>query len=298
VKFNKDAFDKARVALAELIVVEAKEMATEGSNEKDSIEELLDAVKHLFHWYEGEIAEGEVVAPDLNTIELSANAEIAKGSCDHEDSCSGCDCDGCKACKGCDDKMCKGCSYMSAHKSANVDKCLECGCHKPEDTHGRADVTTAEIITPDEAPKSVEADAVAEVVVEEVAIEATQEVSETPVVSDDTTSIEDVVEKAVKSAMKSVESEIASLRADKETAVEKSIKLETELATALSKSVAGGPKRTATISGSQSNEYLVKAATYKAKADATTDAVLAKGYRALYAEFSAKGGLPVENDSE
>jgi hypothetical protein len=301
VKFDKDAFDAARTALANLIIVEAKEMATDGSNEKDSIEELLDAVKHLFHWYEGEVAEGEVVAPDLNTIELSVNAEIAKGGCDHEDSCAGCDCNGCSGCGGCDDKMCKGCKYMA--KSATVEKCLECGCNKPADAHGRTDVTTAEMVSPDQTPKSVEADEVAEVLAEEVAaeevaVEANPEVSEAPVVSDETSSIEEVVEKAVKSAMKSVESEIASLRAEKESAVEKSVKLEAELATALTKSVAGGPKRTATISGAQSNEYLVKAATYKAKADATTDAVLAKGYRALYAEFSAKGGLPVETDSE
>jgi hypothetical protein len=42
----------------------------------------------------------------------------------------------------------------------------------------------------------------------------------------------------------------------------------------------------------------VKAATYKAKAEATTDSVLAKGYMALYAEFSAKGGLPISDDNE
>ena len=92
--------------------------------------------------------------------------------------------------------------------------------------------------------------------------------------------------------MKSVEAEIASLRADKEAAVEKSVKLESDLATALSKSVAGGPKRTATkMSDEATNDVLVKAATYKAKADATTDPVLAKGYRELANDFFAKANL-------
>jgi hypothetical protein len=309
VKFNKEAFDKARTALAELIVVEATEMATEGSNEKDSIEELLDAVKHLFNWYEGEIAEGEVQAPmNGDLIELSTEADTVKSGCDHESSCSDCSCDGCKACKdagGCDNKMCEKCAYMMAKKSATIDKCLECGCHKPSDAHGRSDVTTAEIIAPTETPKSAEADEVpaevvaeAEPVAEEIPVAEVKadEISESD--SSDNDGIEAVVEKAVKSAMESVKAEIDSLRAEKESAVKKSMSLETELATALSKSVAGGPKRTAITSGAQSNEYLVKAATYKAKADATTDPVLAKGYKALYAEFSAKAGLPVASENE
>lgn len=185
--------------------------------------------------------------------------------------------------------------HKEAEKSESVDKCLDCGCHKPAETHGRDDVSTAEMVSPDQTPKSDEADEVP-AVAEEVAAEATEEVSEAPVVSEDD-GLEAVVEKAVKSAMESVKAEIDSLRADKKAAVEKSVSLETELATALTKAVAGGPKRTATISGAQSNEYLVKAATYKAKAQATTDPVLAKGYMALYAEFSAKGGTPTDSSS-
>jgi hypothetical protein len=129
----------------------------------------------------------------------------------------------------------------------------------------------------------------------EEAIEVAEEVSEA-IETSESTSIEDVVEKAVKSAMESVKSEIDALRADKEAAVEKSVKLESDLATALSKSVAGGPKRTATnMSDEAKNDALVKAASYKAKADATTDPVLAKGYRALYAEFIAKANPKSEN---
>jgi hypothetical protein len=38
----------------------------------------------------------------------------------------------------------------------------------------------------------------------------------------------------------------------------------------------------------KTNDLLVKAATYKAKANATTDPVLAKGYMALAKEYYAK----------
>ena len=308
VKFDKPAFDAARKALAELIAIEAKEMA-DGANEKDSIELLLDAVKHLFEWYEGEIEEGE--APMSETIELAAKAEV-------DDSTEGCDCEGCKMCKGdggCDDKMCKG-HHKTAMKSddeendddadmeKSVNKCLECGCHNPAASHGAstvqipsgsnpnpmvppANVSTAEIV---DYTKSADADD------KEAAVEAVEENKDSAAEEVAESNIADVVEKAVRGAMESVRQEIDSLRAEKESAVEKSVKLESELATALSKTVAGGPKRTATVSGAQSNEYLVKAATYKAKADATTDPVLAKGYIALYEEFSAKAGKVVENE--
>jgi hypothetical protein len=106
--------------------------------------------------------------------------------------------------------------------------------------------------------------------------------------SEDDEAIKALVEKAVKSAMEMVKGEIDTLRAEKESAVEKSVKLETELTTALSKTVAGGPKRTAIRQGAESNEYLAKGLTYKAKADATTDPVLAKGYREIANELLAK----------
>ena len=59
------------------------------------------------------------------------------------------------------------------------------------------------------------------------------------------------------------------------------------MAIAKSLAVAGGPKRTGT-SQAQPNDLLVKAATYKAKAQATTDPVLAKGYKQLADEYFAK----------
>ena len=97
-KFDQGTYDKARTALAELIIVEAKEMA-DGSDERESIKELLHSVKHLLHWYEGEVEEGEVANPVLETeeaadlITLSADAEEVK-MCDKCDkSLDGCECE-------------------------------------------------------------------------------------------------------------------------------------------------------------------------------------------------------------
>ena len=304
-KFDQATFDTARRAIAELIVVEAKEMAESG-DETYSLTQLVEVAEHLMAWYNGEAQEGEIMS---DSVEMSAHK-------DPEADTIGCDCEGCKECAangGCDSKMCK------MHKTMkSINKCLECGCHNVVETHGAthvqipsgsnpnpmtppANVTTAEIIDytkSADADETVEAvaEAVAEAVVEaveEVVAEATEEVSEAQ--ATDTTSVEDVVEKAVKSAMASVKAEIDALRAEKESAVEKSVILETELATALTKTVAGGPKRTAVAQGAVSNEYLVKAATYKSKADATTDPVLRKGYSDLAQEFFAKAKVNTEN---
>jgi hypothetical protein len=168
-------------------------------------------------------------------------------------------------------------------------KCLECGCGEPANAHGSANVTTAEMVSPDEMPKHAAAEG------QESSDEETKEISEA-VEATESTSIEDVVEKAVKSAMQSVKAEIDILRAEKESAVNKSVSLESELATALSKSVAGGPKRTAIkMSDEAQNDLFVKAATYKAKAEATTDPVLAKGYRDLANDFLAKATPATKN---
>jgi hypothetical protein len=166
------------------------------------------------------------------------------------------------------EKMCDKCD-----KSMDDCKCAD----KEADADEEAD---AEKTTEPETP-----------VVEEAPVE--EKISE-EVTSDDE-SIEALVEKAVKSAMEMVKEEIDTLRAEKESAVEKSVKLETELTTALSKSVAGGPKRTAIEQGAVSNEYLAKGIAYKAKADATTDPVLAKGYREIANELLAKANSKTSN---
>jgi hypothetical protein len=184
---------------------------------------------------------------------------------------------------GMDDDYAKECytKYMSAEedaeKSATMDKCLECGCHRPEETHGQVDVSTADMVAPSETPKSAEADE-----------EATEEVAPDNSTEDNSEDLNAIVEQVVESATKALKSEIALLVSAKEAALAKAVGLETELAQAKSLAVAGGPKRTARPLGGTSNELVLKAATYKAKANAATDPDLAKGYKALADKFYAE----------
>jgi hypothetical protein len=332
-KFDQGLYDAARRALAQLIVVEANEM-DEGHNEEQSLAHLLSAVHHLFAWYAGEEAEGEVTDAGED-IEMSAtkdpDPDEKKDS--HIKSTVGCDCAGCEKCAaagGCSDKMCKmhdGKSMMKdpdpdTEKSADIEKCLECGCNAPGTNHGKdtirvtggtagaeySHVTTATMISPEQVAgvafnatvtdsqalinaqlggKSAEG--------EEVPAETTEE---EPKVSDEELSekIEAIVEKAVKSATESLKTEIANLHSAKEAAVEKAMGLETELATAKSLAVAGGPKRTIKPVDYASNDLLVKAATYKAKADASTDPDLTKGYKILAEKYFAEAAALKESN--
>lgn len=101
--------------------------------------------------------------------------------------------------------------------------------------------------------------------------------------------ISDIIEKAVKSATDTVRDEIELLKSAKEADTEVINKLQAELATANSKAANGGPKRMATkplVVGV--SEYINKAAEYRAKAAATSDQILAKGWKEMAADFEAK----------
>jgi hypothetical protein len=311
-KFDKVQYEAAREALANLIQIEAGEMR-EGHNEIQSIGHLLEAVMHLHAWYEGEEAEGEVVEQET-IIERAAESEkpAKKEMKPAKDESKP---DFMKRCKeaGLDDETIKALcdKYMSAEKSADIAKCLECGCNQPGSDHGLkttndfaniampSHVTTAEMYAPGETPKSAEADeaAVEEAPIEEAAVEETP--AEAPVeeavtenseatTEVDAADVEAIVEQVVKSATESLRAEIASLVAAKEVALEKSVVLESELAIAKSLAVAGGPSRTVKPLSTKTNDNLTKAAIYKAKANATTDPVLAKGYKVLAEEFYSK----------
>jgi hypothetical protein len=295
VKFDQAAYDTARHALAQLIMVEAGEMAEHGSDERDSIEELLDALKHLFHWYEGETAEGETPHSSVaETLGLSAHTDAEKSDCE-------CDCDSCEDGKGCDSKMCK----CAMAKSTEVSKCLECGCHVPGATHGKDTVqipgnnggiaTTANVSTAEVGmPKSAEGDEAApaaDAPADEAAPAAetpAEDVSATESLDDD--AVAEIVEKAVKSATESVKAEIALLKSATKAAEEKAVALESELVTAKSAAVGGGPKRTGRTAVTQENELLLKATEYRVKAAATSDPILVKGYKALEKEYLSKAG--------
>lgn len=248
VKFDKAQYEAAREALANLIAVEAGEMK-EGSNEIMSISHLLEAVAHLAMWYEGEEAEGEVAE------EIEEYAKAAEETADEDKMCEDCD----KSMKEC---MCD--------KKANPDP-----------------VPTEETEADLEGTTNIAAGETAGVPFEATVTDSQARINAAKTVSVDETEVNALVEQVVKSATESLKAEIESLVAAKEAALEKSVSLEAELATAKTLAVAGGPKRTGT-SLAQPNDLLVKAATYKAKANATTDPLLAKGYKTLADEYFAK----------
>jgi len=113
-KFDQATYDNAITALSELIVVEANEMKA-GSDERESIKQLLHSIKHLFHWYTGEAMEGEVATPNTEVIEDTiGHDDILLSAMKDVDSCDcGDDCD----CNKCDYKMCK---CYGADKSVSI----------------------------------------------------------------------------------------------------------------------------------------------------------------------------------
>ena len=190
-------------------------------------------------------------------------------------------------------------SETRGEKSADqANKCLECGCHQVTNDHGGgatndfanvskpSHMTSAVIVTPEQSPKSVDGDL--------------NKNSETDKVEDalPTIKVDEIVEKALKSAKESVLSEIEILKSAKEAAEKEVEKLAADLAVAKSMAVAGGPKRTATKAGNQTNELLVKAAEYSVKAANTTDPDLAKGYAELAKSFYAKSSSADSDNSK
>jgi hypothetical protein len=277
-KFDKAQYEAAREALANLISIEAGEMK-EGHNELQSIAHLLEAVAHLHAWYEGEEAEGEVVEEET-IIERAAEPDAEDKMC--------ADCN--KSYKMC---KCEGGFKAAKEEEADTEKGAEPNPVPSQETY--ATLAGTVIVPPTETPKSAEAEEpVAEelpaeepAAVEEPAAEEPKEDSEAKT-EVDAADVEAIVEQVVKSATESLRAEIATLVAAKEAALEKSVSLESELAIAKSLAVAGGPKRTAPALNSKSNDMLTKAAIYKAKANATTDPVLLKGYKQLAEEYFAK----------
>ena len=183
----------------------------------------------------------------------------------------------------------------------NVQKCLECGCNQPGNSHGNPNVSTAVMVSPDQTPvptpqiqpptpKSVTT-IVPPSTIEDIGT-VVEEISDEEGSADKSLladSVTAVIEKAVKSAMASVHDELASLKSAKEAVENKASSLETELAAAKSLAIGGGPKRTTIATGAKTNnEWKAKADLYLAKASATTDNDLAKGYREMAKEYLAK----------
>jgi len=115
-KFDQATFDRARTELANLIQVEAKELA-EGEDETYSLTQLLEAVHHLFEWYEGEVANGEVENPVVTDVEEESEEEsatMAMKDVSEEMKCKECGSD-------LDDKAMEGKCYK-CYKSAESDE--------------------------------------------------------------------------------------------------------------------------------------------------------------------------------
>jgi hypothetical protein len=64
----KDSYDKARNGIAELISLEAQEMA-DGSDETESLTHLLAAASHLVEWYSQEVDEEGIELPGVQAPE-------------------------------------------------------------------------------------------------------------------------------------------------------------------------------------------------------------------------------------
>jgi hypothetical protein len=256
-KFDKAQYEAARDALANLITVEAGEMK-EGHNELNSISHLLQAVAHLYSWYEGEESEGEVMD---EVVEMSVEADEEKS---HHDK----------------NKMMP---KKGESKEDFMKRCKEAGMSDKD----ADDCFKTYMAAEEDAEKSAESDVVAEEeVIEEVTEEVTEEKDSEPVIAE--SDVEAIVEKAVKSATESIRSEVASLMSAKEAALEKAATLESELALAKSLAVGGGPKRTSKPIDNATNDLLTKALVYKAKMNAATDPTLVKGFKALHDEFMQK----------
>lgn len=333
-KFDKAQYEAARDALANLISIEAQE-SKEGHNEIRSIAHLLEAVSHLHAWYEGEEAEGEVVeeeeiisesvedkaaAKKEDDADAKEEAEAEAEADDEEEKEADADA---KKCADCGMKMsaCKcdmGIKKKEAETDAEADDDAE--TKKEADADAEADAGTCDTCGKEKKLCSCKSDAAtdqtptaetqadldgttnissgetAAVPFEATVTESQARINAAKSLSvDPSTDLEALVEEVVEKATTSLRAKIAELVTAKEAALEKSISLEAELATAKSLAVAGGPKRTAGPISVATSDLLTKAAIYKAKAQATTDPTLAKGFKALADEYSAKAADPSSN---
>lgn len=176
-------------------------------------------------------------------------------------------------------------SEAEGKSAEKAEKCLECGCHNVASSHGAtttndfanspmpSHVTTAEIVTPDESPKSANPEEILP-----------------------TDKVNEIVEKALTSAKESVLTEVNAFKSASEAAEKRVAELEAELAVAKSMAINGGPKRTAIKAGNEMNDMLTKASMFNAKAASTTDPDLAQGYRELAKSFLVKAKTPADSE--
>lgn len=160
-------------------------------------------------------------------------------------------------------------------------KCLECGCHQPAESHGRDDVTTAEMGT-------VKADDADEKMCKECGMSEDKCKCNTELAIASDTDKNDDIKTLVTDLVKTL---LTNNEGDVETkaisATEERIKaLEAELEQVKALAVSGGPSRMgAAKQADKSDEVATAVALLRVKAANTLDAKLAEGYRLQAADL-------------
>jgi hypothetical protein len=254
-KFDQTAFNNARVALATLIQVEAGEMA-DGSDETHSLACLFSAVHALFEWHEGEAAEGEtepIMETETEGIEMSTEPESVK-----EDSIEMCD----KCNKSMDECKCAEGGYRETEvKADSPEMCDKCGKEMKDCKCDKADKPEESADEPTDKPEKEKALTVSDVK------QIVTDIVKTLLTPDEVG--EDTVTKSIEAErIEALESELEQVKA---------------LAAPSSVKRMGAVSSTNTV-----DENLVKAQSFRAKANATNDRTLARGYLEMARELETK----------
>jgi hypothetical protein len=237
-------------------------------SEKPSKEELLERLKEAHKMYK----EAEAMCKEMGCSDDEVKAQYGESAEEETE-------EGSKP-EAAEEEV----EEAEGKKSAEH-KCLECGCGDVSNSHGRDDVSTAEMVSPTDTPKSTitPLPTVEEIgtVIEEEEDSSSEEDLDKSAISNGT--LNAIIEKAVKSATATVVSEIGAYQ-------EAINKLEAELATAKTKAVGSGPKRSAIKQPelAELSDLLAKAAEYRQKSAVTSDKDLARGYKELAQDFEAK----------
>lgn len=266
-KFDEAGFNTALASLSDLVAVEAKEFS-QGHDERGSIKDLLKSLKHLIHWYRGEVEEGEVANPLLALLGEDA-----------------------------DDHLIPETHAAEILMAADGDKKPPFGKDEDEadkDEPAKDDADGAKDDAGSKEPAESEDDDKEDK--EEMCAKCNKasgscecEKSEKTITLDPAET-DTIIEKAVKSAREAVEVEIEQLKSAKAEADQRASQLEADLAEALNKSAAGGPVRAGVIKNSKhdADDLLAKAAEYRVKAAGTEDRYLRDGYLELADDLETK----------
>jgi len=236
-------------------------------SEKPSKEELLERLKEAHKMYK----EAEAMCKEMGCSDDELKAQYGESA--EEETAEG------SKPEAAQEEV----EEAEGNKSAEH-KCLECGCGDVSNSHGSANVSTAEMVSPTDTPKSTitPLPTVEEIgtVIEEEDSSSDEDLDKSAISN---STLNAIIEKAVKSATATVVSEIGAYQ-------EAINKLETELATAKTKAVGSGPKRSAIKQPEivQLSDLLAKAAEYRQKSAVTSDKDLARGYKELAQDFEAK----------